>query len=988
MNTSAFEEAYQKLNKEQKKAVNAIEGPVMVIAGPGTGKTTILTLRIAKILKETDAQPENILALTFTNSGVHAMRKRLITYIGDDAYRVPIFTFHSFAEHIIKEFPLYFTDLEHAEVITDIARIKILESIIETGDFTHLTSLHDPFRSLREVGKGINEIKREGLTPDAFFALIPLWEAELMQDESIFYKRNYGEFKAGDIKPAEKEKVERRVAKAREVGEVYRAYQEALQQQGLYDFHDMILRVLKELERNKNLKLDLGEQYQYLLVDEHQDTNEGQNSLIELLTDAEHLEGRPNLFTVGDEKQSIYRFQGASAETFQHFTSHFRDVEVITLKENYRSTKDILGAAHSLIVHTIPDTTPLSPQSKENVPVTVLEFSNYKFELLSIAKDIQKKLDAGVPPHEIAIIYRSNRHIREIKDVFESTGIPYTVLSKDNVFSRRDIEQLISLLRVIQNPKDDHHLAEALFIDFLELDPYETVEMLGVFRNERKRKKVSLFRILEKEKRYAPFLTMIKKLKTREANTSFETFFKEFLEETGYLTAMLKNADSQARLLKLDALMNEIKRQVSTNTSYRLSDCLSFVDAYKKYGLDLESGGDILPQGVVCMTAHRSKGLEYQHVYMVNTTRSNWEKSNGGPSIALPIEDYKGTIDDERRLFYVAMTRAKETLTISSSQFDFEGKEREKSQFITELDDATIEARSTEIFEKEHLDSLSLFLRTAHSASSVFDVSYLKTLFLERNLSVTALNNYMQCPVQYLFRNLLQLPSEYTHALAYGDAVHRTLEAFFETSKAKKKIQTKSLLLKVFKEKMLRAPLYGRDYERYLKKGTEDLAAYHDHYRGVWSATIANELHIKRDFKLSDDAAVTLSGILDKIEYLDSEGEGRIIIVDYKTGKPYSEKSTREQKEALHRQIVFYHLLLEEYKGGKFTVEKAALDFIEQNKKGIYEQHSFDVGENDIESLKALITEMAAEVMNGTFLEKGCGKRDCEYCALYQSIGR
>ena len=816
----------------------------MVVAGPGTGKTTMLTLRIANILKKVDVQPEQILALTFTNSGVHAMRTKLIEYIGDEAYRVGIFTFHSFAEYVIKEFPSYFEDLAYAEVIRDIDKVRILESILEAGTFTELVSVHDPFRSIRDLMGAIDQIKREGITSKEYAELIPTWEESLMQDDSMFYKRAYGKFKAGDMKPAEEQKIRKRVAKAREVGVVYEAYQEALQKKGRYDFNDMMLRLLAALEEHENLRLDLGEQYQYLLVDEHQDTNEGQNRLIELLSSAEHLEGRPNVCTVGDEKQSIYRFQGASEETFAHFSTLFKDVAHIHLKENYRSTKNILEASHSLIKHTLPDAVSLTPTCSGNAPVAVHEFSNYKFELLYVAHDIEKKIKEGVSPENIAVMYRSNKHAREIVEVFDALHIPHTVLSKSAVFEDVHIDNLITLLRVIDNPKDNYHLAETLFIDFLGFDGYEVVETLATFRKKTKEGNTSLFQVLQKEDRYNDFLNMLTNLKMREKNASFGTFVKEFLEESGYLSYMLGRDDSQDRLLRLDSLLNEIKRQELESARYRLSDFLAFIDAYKKYGLDIQTGGDIVREGVQCMTAHRSKGLEFAHVYMVNTTRHSWEKSGGGPRITLPIDDYRGTIDDERRLFYVAMTRAKESLTISSSRADFEGRERERSQFITELDEACISILPSTTFESEYDHELAYFVRASHAKHDVFDPQYLKQLFLKRNLSVTALNNYIACPIRYLFRNLIQLPGAYAAPLVYGDAIHRALEKFFETSREAQKIQPVSLLQTSFQDTLGASSMFGAEYERYLKKGEADLAAYYEQYakNGVYELQTKSRL--------------------------------------------------------------------------------------------------------------------------------------------------
>jgi len=1009
--STIFEQKYKTLNKNQKQAVDAIEGPVMVVAGPGTGKTTILTLRIANILLKTDSAPENILALTFTNSGVHAIRKKLLEYIGDDAYRVNIFTFHSFSENIIKEFSSHFKDLEFSKVIGELDKVEILEEILEKGyfdgpkhkNFKEIVSKHDLFSSLNQIKNSINSLKQEGLSPEEFKDKIPAWEKELLSDknENLFYKRKFGKYKAGDIKPSEKEKVDKKIAKAKEIQKVFEIYQEKIVELGFYDFSDMILNVIKELESNENLKLDLQEQYQYLLIDEHQDTNDGQNRLIELLTDAEHLDGRPNLFTVGDEKQSIYRFQGASEETFKHFNKIYKDIEIIELEDNYRSTQDILDSSHNLISHTKTETnendSKLIAFNKSNKKINFLEFSNYKFELLYLAENIKNKIEKdGVDPKEIAIIYRSNKHIEDIKNIFSQKDIPFTVLSKEYLLSDVNINNLISILRVIYNPKDNHYLARALFIDFLGFDSYEVVEILSDFNksnrsNSESNKKLSLFDFTKGNEGFESFVKTIKELKTKSLNSSFGAFFKEFLEKIGYLEFMLSAKNSQQQLLKIDKLFDEIKRQTGSKKEYSLNDFIKFIDSYQKYNLDIETSDPEVIDGVKLMTAHKSKGLEFEYVYIINSTRNNWEKSRGFGKIALPIQDYKGDINDERRLFYVSMTRAKKELSITSSLTDWEGREQDKSQFITETTQDFMEITNTNKFEKENLNNLSLFIKTSDlDNKSLWDKEYLKNLFLEKNLSVTSLNNYLSCPVKYLFRNLIQLPSEYSPNLMYGDLIHNSLEKFFEESKEAKKLSSKKVLLNHYEELIKKSSFYGNEYERYFERGKNALGEYYDKYSKSWgnNLNIENEKYIKREFKLDSSESVSISGRLDKVEFLDPNNnlEGKINIVDYKTGKPFSDKTQKVQKEDLKRQLIFYYILYENYADGKFMINKAILDFVEKNKKGEFEQYTLNIEEKDIREVKEEINKMTSEILSGEFLDNGCDKKDCEYCKLYGEV--
>ena len=982
MITKKFKEEYAKLNTKQKEAVDTIEGPVMVVAGPGTGKTTILTLKIGNILLKTDSQPENILALTFTNSGVSAIRKKLIECIGDSAYRINIFTFHAFAENIIKEFSFYFKELEFSKIINNLDKVEILEDIIKKGKFTEIVSKNDLLSSLSKIKSAIDSIKKEGLSPEEFKNKIPQWEKELSSDENLFYKKRFGKYNAGDIKPAEKEKLDKKIAKAKEIYTVFEEYQKQIKEKGFYDFSDMILNVLNELKKNDNLKLDLQEHYQYLLIDEHQDTNDGQNKLIELLTDAEHLNHKPNLFTVGDEKQSIYRFQGASEKTFKHFSEVYKDVDIIDLEDNYRSTQTILDASHSLITHSVENPTKLKAFNKnEDKQIKFLEFSNYKFELLYLANEIQNKINnENIDPKEIAVIYRSNRQVEDVKDIFSRKNIPFTIVSKEYLLEDENINNLISILKVINDPKDNHSLAKSLLVDFLNIDSYEVTNILDTFNKENRKSNKALFDFLLTEKKFQDFVEKIKVLKTKSANTKFDRFFKEFLNEIGYIDYLLKSKDSRHQLIKIDKFFDEIKRQAQNKKGYSLADFIKFIDAYKKYNLDIETNNPEMTEGVQFMTAHKSKGLEFQYVYIINATRKSWEKSRGFGIISLPIDEYKGDTDDERRLFYVSMTRAKKGLCISSSLTDWEGSQQDKSQFVTEIDQNFVENIDTSKFEKENIDNLDLFITKTDSNKSLFDKEYLNNLFFRKNLNVTALNNYLECPNKYLFRNLIQLPSEYSANLLYGNLIHDSLEKFFEESKNNKKISNKNILIKYFKNFIEKSSFYGEEYQRYLERGQDALGEYYDNYHKEWTVEIQNEKYIKREFILSNGEIINISGRLDKVEFLDSSLEGKINIIDYKTGKPFSDKTKKSEKDNLKRQLIFYYILYENYEENKFSINKAILDFIEKNKKGEFEQYTVDISDSEIYEVKQEINRMVKEIASGEFLDKGCNKKDCEYC--------
>ncbi len=988
-----FNSEYKKLNKAQKEAVDAIDGPVTVVAGPGTGKTKILTIRIANILKKTDTAPESILALTYTTVGVISMRESLLETIGDIAYRVNIFTFHAFCEHIIKEFSFYFESLEDFRVIDDLERVEIIEFIIKKNKFEHLVSFHDEFSFLNKIVDGILAIKKEGLFPEEFIKKLPVWKKDLLANENLYYKKDYGEYTKGQIKPTEEEKINKKIGKAEELGEIFSLYQIELKKRGLYDFSDMILYVLEELFKNKELKADVQEKYQYFLIDEHQDTNEGQNTLIEYLTDAPHLNGKPNLFTVGDEKQSIYRFQGASAETFSKFQNLYKDIKFITLKDNYRSVQNILDGAHSLVVKIkgLEESVRLVSNSKEkDEKINVREFSNYKFELLYLAEDIKLKIKEGITPNEIAVLYRANKNVSDIKTIFDFYQIPYTIFSKDKVLDDPNIANLINILRVIFNPNDDHHLGKVLFANFLKLDAYDSVRILDKFKSLRKEEKKHVFAILEDKKilkeievknvdDFLRFAKVLKELKIESNNKNFPDFFKVFLDKIGYLKFMISSVDSRSQLVKLDKFLDEIKKQNETKKNYGIENFIYFVDSFIKYNLDIKSTDPEIIEGVSLMTAHGSKGREFEHVYIINANRKSWESRNGGNSITLPIYQYDGDIEDERRLFYVAMTRAKNSLNISFARTDNDGREHEESEFVKEIDAFFKKEEKMKDFERENIDKLASFMNFERHSASLFEPEYLRRLFFDRGMNVTALNNYLDCPKKYLYKNLIRIPDVYTLSLKFGSIIDFALNKFFEKSKKESKILSKDVLLTEFYKGLNKYNLLEKDEEKFKKRGEEALSEYYDEYADSWTYKVDTQFHIERDFILDSKETLKISGTLDKIEYLNDLFSPNINVVDHKTGKPFSEK-TKEQKEAYERQLIFYKLLLTDYAKKEFIINKSVLDFVEKNKKRKFEQYSLEITKEHIDKLKEEINACARDVLSMEFLKKGCNKKDCEWC--------
>lgn len=969
-----FNENYKLLNPEQKQAVDTIEGPVFVMAGPGTGKTQILTLRIANILKEgSGVDPENILALTFTNTAAHNMRERLSDMIGSElAYRVHISTFHSFAEDMMKQHIDFFPEFFKARIASEVERIKILEEILDKQKTHYFSVFKRRPSTMGSLLYSLGKIKDEGYTADEFEKVIHASFDASLKDEDLYYKRAYRGAKAGDIKPGELAKREHTRDKQLELKEIYIAYQEQLRARHLYDFSDLIISFIRGMEQNDDFRSEIQERFQYILVDEHQDTNDAQNRILHLLIDNPVHEGVPNIFVVGDDKQAIYRFAGASRSSFLELQEKVSDIKIIDLVHNYRSGQHVLDSAHGLIS--------VSPDHEETQQLQSFfddragaleyrEFSNHKMELLWIAQSIKERLDNGEDPNEIAILYRKNRDAVDLSTVLNLFNIPVCDLSKKNILDDADMLKIFLLFRLVHDLDADDIFARALYINFLNFNVAFVQNVLRRYKNTKYGDRKSLFALLSDEKvlkelgsrvedveAARSFVQFLTETKTKSENDDFLEFFNYFIRESGFLAYMLAKKDAVFALAKVEKLYDEVKKESSARENFTFQDFLHYIESLKMYDLKLEIA---IPQnvGVQMMTLHGAKGLEFDTVYLVKAMQT----SKQGSEITLPFGDFHdGHIEDERRLFYVGLTRAKKNIFITSHVRNAQGKEKARSQFIDIV--PGLENISVQDFEKESALSFAKFFDPiSEPLRSLVDQAFIEETFFKNKLSVTALNNYYSEPVLYFFRNLLRLPDVKNHFLDFGNLVHETLEYYFKACKDAGKI----LPMKDVEKALMRASEKNMSYLTHLDRARDIVSAY-------WTARhddFALPLELEKSvhavpFQLSDGREILLTGKIDKIT---REENGDIVVWDYKTGKAYSDVA-KDRKMSVKRQAAFYQLLLSSAYDGKFLPSKVIFDYIEPNKSGEYEQQVFEITQGDLAELSAEIQQLADDVLSGKLL--------------------
>lgn len=1003
MISKQFETFYRKLNPEQKKAVDTIEGPVMVIAGPGTGKTQVLILRIAKILLETQIEPENILSLTFTESAVYEMRKRLVDLIGTPGYRVEINTFHGFCNKLIQYNPSEFEELIESESIEELEQLQIIESILEKGAFTYIKPFGAPLHYAKSILHVIGDLKKEGVSVKAFAQGVKEQEKEFEKIEDLYNtKGTYtGKMKGKYIT------LQKKILKNKELIAVYKKYEEALVSQKKYDYNDMLLKVLTAFEKNKNLLLQMQELFQYFLVDEHQDTNKAQNKIIENLC---NYYPNPNLFVVGDEKQAIFRFQGATLENFLYFKHLYKDATLINLTKNYRSTQIILDAAYSLIKHNsvlqtlLPESILSASSIEKKRHVEIAELSSFYEEYYYAAQEIKKKIKTGVNPREIAILARNNRDIDPFVEVFERLSIPYIIESDQNIFKDLTVQKLLSLFYSIDRLGSDIELIEVMYIDIFEIDPIDTYKLI-LFARERhtflwdvlslESYKNDL--ILKKQERIEDFVKKMTEWKMKSMNDTFDNVFIGVLNESGFLKRILSHRHRVDIIEKVSLLYTEIKKLVSRNHLFNLHDFIAYIELLKSHNISPSTAHKLIHKpGVRLMTAHKAKGQEFDYVYIINVYDGHWgNKRREGQLFEIPWRHLSVAFDtvssttgdeDDRRLFYVALTRGRKQVSLSYSAQGVDDREQVISQFAEEINPLFKKKVNTRAFITYFAAHPEIMLHKKDNGSN-FEKELLQNklffndLFIRRGLSVSGLNNYLECPWKYFFRNLLLLPDVKNKSMIFGSAVHEALNAYL-LEREKRKVEEDYVVQK-YKESLNRQPLNQQELDELTEKGEKVLKGYVDAKASHWPHGLESELNIK-GIRFAE--GIYLNGKIDMIERLNNKGD--VVVYDFKTGKPksrsYIEGSIKSSKGDYKRQLVFYKILIDRYKEGKLKmdVKEGIIEFVEKDEKGQYQSERFTISKQEENELEKLIQTVAGEIKNLSFIDKKCEDSSCNYCRL------
>ncbi|MEK7212998.1 MAG: ATP-dependent DNA helicase [Patescibacteria group bacterium] len=932
-----------KLNNAQKEAVEYVAGPLLIVAGAGTGKTTVITRKIAYLLEKELAKPEEILALTFTDKSANEMVERVDKMVEMGYVDLQISTFHSFCQRLLERFALDIGLPNQFKLFTATDAWLLVRQNLDKFDLDYYRPLGNPTRHIHELLKHFSKCKDELISP-------------------ADYLKYAEEVKLGKDDTNREEK-----SRLTEIASAYHTYNQLLLDNNALDFGDLIYYTNQLLTKRPNILKGLQERYKFILVDEFQDVNWAQYNLVRLITTA-----KSQLTAVGDDDQSIYAFRGASVSNILRFKDDFPEAKEIVLTENYRSDQKILDAAYKLIKNNDPDRLEVklgidkrlvschSERSEESLSKTkkteilrrvapqddnCVVHSHEKTlddEVKFVVEEIKKikSADKEAVWDDFAILARANSHAEPFLNALEKQGVPYEFLASSGLFRQSVILDCLNFFKATDNYHESTAIYRLLLLPFLKF-PEQDLQKLTHFA---KKKAVSLHEALKRdgEIRFSAEAVkardlIFKVIEAGRQNARVEKptiILYEFLFASGYLAYLTKgenagNREVIRRIYHLQQFFDYLK-------SYEDAIPGASVAGFMEYYQNISEGGEEgkmqqpsdTPDSVNILTVHGAKGLEFRYVFMVNLVEDRFPSRRRGEPIEIPLELIKeqlpegdSHIEEERRLFYVGVTRAKDRLYLLSAS-DYGGQRNKKaSRFLEELGFVTqrtatppnlpLERGGGQPFPLSKGEYKGVCRPEEEKAKFVFE--------LPEKFSFSQIKSYRTCPYQYKLANVLKVPTKGSGVFSFGQSMHATLQKFYGRVQELNQVEQGSLfgtvqkaaiqkgeikvpeldeLLKIYEVCWI--PDWYKDKkqrEGYFKKGQEILRAFYKSHTGKWTVPVALESY----FKIRIGKYI-LSGRIDRVDQLP---DGKLEIIDYKTGRA-KEKVTGEDKD----QLLIYQIAL------------------------------------------------------------------------------
>lgn len=1005
-----FQSEYAKLNVQQQTAVDIIYGPVLVLAGPGTGKTQLLALRICNILLTTDYLPQNVLCLTYTDAGVNAMRRRLIKFMGPDAYKVQINTFHSFCHKVIRENKDIFSGFLELEMADDIDIHEILVDLIDALPMNHELKRNTGERHY-DVGrlKALFEImKKENYTDEYIRAMYAEYKQSLYDLPEFIYVKgeNKGKPKEGAI-----QKELNGYEFSFNASPLIHEYNKRLRERGLIDFNDAINMVIHALRSNEDLKLKYQEQFQHILTDEYQDTNGSQNEILFQLCD---YDDQPNLFVVGDDDQAIFKFQGANMYNISTFVNKYNP-QIVVLTNNYRSHQSILDKATNLIqynnermINQMPDLSKLLIQSKElsdeESGVYIKAYKNPKAQEIGLINEINSLYQQGVPYHKIAVLYREHREVVDLVKYCTFKNIPINVKKKVNILNENDIARLLNIIEYVVHEgksKDSRNylLFEILHYDFLQLPSIEISKLaIALSRRSDDESQLSWREVMKDEitlikNNIGQYEKFIKAAETLEqlidavSNVTLQVLIEKILTTTGWMNQILASNEVTYRLQLINTFFEFVKGITNRNGKLSAQELLDIIGKYKQANIDLpyfDIAGNA--EGIQFITAHSAKGLEFENVFIIDAVKEYWNKDNNRNNVKITPNITRSadanTTEDDRRLFFVALTRSEKKCTIMMPLFDMKDKATSPLSFLTEMGFDITDLAAEEINETELQDYLSTIQTEITTVPPIINPDIIDKALEQLSLSPTGLNKFLKCPIDFYFENIIKVPQARKPAPGYGRAIHYALEIYFKEIKKldRQALPDISTAISAFHYSMKRheAHFNEDEYKSYAYEGEIVLREYLE--RKGKNLLLPEDAILEKTFETEMDG-IPIRGIIDKIELF----PGWIEVVDFKTGKyksqyfslPKSDDDNAEKKYGggYWRQLIFYKILLDSDINYKNKLTKSTIHYL--NTEESTKEKDVVLSEPAVAEVKDQIKLVYQKIQNHEF-EPACN--ECIWC--------
>lgn len=971
------------LNEAQKQSVTHTNGPLLIVAGAGTGKTTVITNRVAWLIDQKLAKPDEILCLTFTEKAASEMEERIDRLLPYGYVDVWVMTFHAFAERLLRDHAVEIGLPSDFKLLDETGQWMLAYKHFERFPLKEYKPFGSPARFIPDMLRHFSRLKDEGIRPQQYADHV---ESLALDKDNAAYSE------AGRVK---------------ELADCYAAYQQLLTEQHCVDFGDLILYLGDLFEKRPALLQRYREQFKYILVDEFQDTNWSQYAFLKML--AEPIN---NITVVGDDDQSVYKFRGASLSNILSFHKDFPGCRQIVLTENYRSCQNILDLAYAFIQNNNPNRLEYQLQQATKPK------KGKKGGLASVSKKlVSKKGGPGIIEHlhaydaqeearavidkmialrqedsarqwkDFAVLVRANSQADLFLQQMTLAGIPYQFLASEGLFSKPVVLDVISFLKAIDRYTESRALYRLLILPTIDMANDDLMKLLhhadehglslhaclkqaaAVGLSEQAKSQCDL--IVSRLEQHASFA------RTHDVTEVAMKFIDDYGLKHHYET--LDPVTQQDTYNLLNQFWRIMRQFESEEDDRSVGAFLQYLDLAKSAGdagslpVDVEIG----PDTVKVMTIHGSKGLEFPYVFIVNMVDRRFPSANRKDALPIPdafVKEQRAEgdfhLEEERRLCYVAITRAKQGVYFTSAQ-DYGGARQKKpSRFLSELGFAHQEAQ-------KRVASLPLWSQGAgrsHEVVKAKTVNYAS--FLPKSFSYTQLSTFERCPWQYRYAHILKIPKRGSHVQSFGQTLHRALEKFFKAAMERKMAAQTSLfarprpadagvppsleeLLAMYESSWLDSWYRDeREKEEYRARGRDILREFYRVHAGQWPEVMAAEkrFHIKM-------GEFSLNGSIDRID----RGANGLHLIDYKSRKaPKSDRSIKKD------QLILYQIAVEE--ALQEPVETLTFYYLTDN-----QARSFSATDKQKDALRSKVVNLLDSLANSDF-EPTPSREICRTC--------